>query len=641
MNNRKPKSSSTKIGSKHNQNSDTASDELYKIISSARPDLISNGTVDMRRLSAALKRRYGLYWEDQLEEEVDTKEQQGLYPVLSIDPNRSITCYDGKPTHSLILGDNYHALKVLNFTHSSQIDAILIDPPYNTGKNDFVYNDRFVDKEDGYRHSKWLSFMAKRLDLSKNLLKPTGAIFIHIDENEMAQLKLLCDRIFGEQNFIESFIWIKNSSKNDSRTTSTLHEYVLCYARNRKTLESLSTTFRITKPGLAEVTLLYTKLRKEGASNADIEIQLNRFYSSRQDLKGISQYKHVDHQGIFRLDNASWPGGGGPTYTVLHPKTKKPVKQPKRGWAYSEETFHKHLADGLIWFGDTEGRVPCFKRYLDTVTTEVAKSVITDTSEGSKELHSIFGYKAFTNPKPVTLITTLLELVLPKDGIVLDYFAGSGSTAHAVMRMNSSDGGSRQVILVTNDEGASPDKARSWPNGGICTNVTLPRLQKIIEGYTNSAGKPVVGFKENLIFLETDMYEPKINERGEYIEKRYFLTKAIDLLRFKESTATTIKNYYVNNPNGIDKNAPWGVYQNIEGTRTTVVLLNESCIRECARYLKTLNGEVVLYPFTYEDDTTAREACAELKNVQVKAVPENLLRLYRRLTRHYVETKKR
>jgi len=179
------------------------------------------------------RKKYGLIWDEEKTKEQFEKESENALPVLKEVKGKEIKTDASKPTNILIEGDNYHALSVLNYTHQGKIDVIYIDPPYNTGNKDFKYNDRFVDKEDSYRHSKWLSFMSKRLRLAKNLMKEDGVIFISIDDNEIAQLKMLCDEIFGPDNFIANIARKRRGSQaNLSKNISTIHEYLLCYSKN-------------------------------------------------------------------------------------------------------------------------------------------------------------------------------------------------------------------------------------------------------------------------------------------------------------------------------------------------------------------------------------------------------------------------
>ena len=441
-------------------------------------------------------KKYGLVWEDR--PEIISEELRNKLPYFKEIGEREICLADkNSPQHLLIEGDNYEVLKLLQVTHKGLIDLILIDPPYNTGK-EFVYNDKLVDKEDGYRHSKWLSFMYKRLKLAHELLSQEGLIFINIDEYEFAQLKLLCDEIFGEENFIENFIWIKNSTKNNSKTTSTNHEYILCYSKNVEKVKA-SDIFRVEKEGLSLVNELCARFVSEEAHlyeepHFELEKRLKILYKENPNLKGISTYKYVDETTlrIFCSDNTSAPGGNGAFYEVFHPVTNKVCKTPVGGYRYKRETMFEMLKNNLILFGKDETTVIRSKRYLDTVQTEVARSVFNNNDDGKKELESIFGKSPFSYPKPVSEVTHFLKMIPNKDSIILDFFAGSGTTGHAVLELNKVDGGTRQFILCTNNE------------NNICEDVTYERLKRVIEGYTTPKGKEIAGIPANLKYFKVE-----------------------------------------------------------------------------------------------------------------------------------------
>ncbi len=295
----------------------------------------------------------------------------------------------------LIEGDNYHALTVLNYTHKENIDVIYIDPPYNTGEKDFIYNDKFVDREDGYKHSKWLNFMEKRLNLAKNLLKKAGVIFISIDENEEAQLKLLCDRIFKESNFIEKIVWDKRIPKND-KGIGNIHEYILIYVKDAK----IRHKFKMQKGGINDVYDFVLKLKKKKIPIEKTEDDLKKFYIKKGYDRGITLYCNLDKDyNIWGKINVSWPNDKvGPRYNVLHPKSNKPTKVPKNGWRYKEETLNSYLdydniierfdgsfVCGQMWFAQDENTQPSFIRYLDDVKDFLFRSILSLKSSGGSE----------------------------------------------------------------------------------------------------------------------------------------------------------------------------------------------------------------------------------------------------------------
>lgn len=447
---------------------------LYRMKSGEQTDI-----KDILKIELNIKNNnYGLNFEKH-KENVDYELEKSI-PILREIEDNKIFNSDVKSNNFLIEGDNLYSLNILQKTHRGKLSGILIDPPYNTlKKKEFSYSDKKIDESDGFRHSKWLSFMEKRLIIAKELLKENGLIFINIDEHEFAQLKLLCDSIFGENNFIENFIWVKNSTKNNSTTTSTNHEYILCYTKNIKLIKANTKVFRIPKEGLDEINRikqLFINSDEKNKNNSHIKLQeqIRSYYKNNSYLKGINMYKYVDEEfNIFRISDVSAPGGDGKRYNVYHPITKKIVKQPSGGWRYTEETMLSHIKNNKIYFGKDEKSVPQFKRFLDDVETNVSKSIIINYDDGEKELQNIFNLKKspFTNPKPTSLIKYLLSLINEPDGIYLDFFAGSGTLGHAIAELNKEDGGNRKFILCTNNEGDN-----------ICENVTFERLKRVITG---------------------------------------------------------------------------------------------------------------------------------------------------------------
>ncbi|WP_187468863.1 site-specific DNA-methyltransferase [Mycoplasmopsis californica] len=414
-------------------------------------------------------------------------------------------------------------MKLLTKTHKSRIDVIYIDPPYNTGNKDFIYDDSFIDKTDGYSHSKWLSFMQKRLVIARELLSDEGVIFISIDEHEFAQLKLLCDDVFGELNFVENFIWIKNSTKNLSKTTSTNHEYIITYAKNIELIKNLQ-LFRKRKEGYDEVLELISNSKKENLTIEETQKKLRQLFKDNPEFKGISMYNNIDiNWNVFRISDSSAPKstGKGAIYNVLHPITGKVCKLPKCGWRYTEETMKEHIKNGLIYFGKDETTVPQFKRLLTTVETEVKKSVIIEFSEGKKELQKIFGEAPFDNAKPIALIKDLF-LVSQKNSIILDFFAGSGTTGHAVMQLNKEDGGNRKYILCTNNE------------NNICQKVTYQRLKNI-----------QTDLPHNLKYFKTDFISKYESEEDEKTISEKMLDHIKELIELEHHIEIDNKKYII------------------------------------------------------------------------------------------------
>lgn len=408
----------------------------------------------------------------------------------------------------IVQGDNLHALKALLPRYAGQVKCIYIDPPYNTGNEAWVYNDNVsspeirrwlgevVGKEGETldRHDRWLCMMYPRLVLLKQFLRDDGAIFISIDDNEVATLRLLMDEIFGRSNFVECLTWNKRIPKNDAGIGN-IHEYVLIYRKSA----SWDYSFTMRKDGLSAIEQLLEKLRMERTPLPEAESALRKLYRVQNYDRGITLYNSLDeHYRPWGKINMSWPNANtfGPRYDVLHPATNKPVKIPDRGWRWKEETFKRQLGDGAahqlhdgsymvgsIWFDKDHNTQPSSIKFLHEVNRILLRSVLSLKSDGGIEVEAIFGKKShFAYPKPTSLLRLLIDSIEMHDGdLVFDSFAGSGTTAHAVLRQNAEDGGNRRFILVEMDE-------------NIAANVTAERVRRVAQGYTNAAGEQVAGF---------------------------------------------------------------------------------------------------------------------------------------------------
>lgn len=375
-----------------------------------------------------------------------------------------------------IEGDNLDALKILRENYAGKVKLIYIDPPYNTD-GDLIYMDSYKQTEEedrvvsgayndagsqlvqnkesnGRFHSAWCEMIYPRLLLARDFLTADGAIFISIDENEADSLKKIADEIFGHDNFIAQIVWA-GGRKNDSKYISLSHEYILCYAKSVQYLKENKIIWRERKNGLKEIYDEYNSLSAKYGDKYDrIEKEMKSWYKKLDDsdpAKRQSHYSSADKNGLYYADNISWPGGGGPRYEVLHPITKKPVTVPSRGWLFSTpERMKEVIAEGLVEFGQDETKVPCFKRYLSKTEFEVPYSVIyKDGRAASKRLKDLLGEKVFDNPKDEEIIARILSWVgTEKDSIIMDFFSGSGTTAHATFLQNMIDGGNRRFILV-------------------------------------------------------------------------------------------------------------------------------------------------------------------------------------------------
>jgi adenine-specific DNA-methyltransferase len=382
----------------------------------------------------------------------------------SLDINNSA----GKHHNILIEGENYHALKVLQYTHTGKIDVIYIDPPYNTGNKDFVYNDSFIDEEDAWRHAKWLSMMRVRLELARSLLNERGTIFISIDDNEQHRLRCLCDQIFGEQNFIAQLIW-KNKFNGgyDAQFITTEHEYILVYAKN-----------------IEHAHLNYVPFNVEDDKAYKFE---DEYVATRGKFK------------IMNLDDKSLKYSESLDFEIIAPNGSK--ISPANCWRWGKDKVAWGITNGFLQFVEVGNSWRVNKKqyqYCDNdgnplVRAYPLRSIIdgvSNTNSGN-EIKELFGDKTvFQYAKPVELIKRLLSVSTQKDSIILDFFAGSGTTGQAVAELNKVDDGHRQFILVTNND--KSDKLLK----GICAQVTHPRLVKTI-GTENLKYFKVASIKKN------------------------------------------------------------------------------------------------------------------------------------------------
>jgi len=587
------------------------------------------------------RKKYGLVWdEERTQEEFELAAQNGL-PVLQEVPANEIVTDPEQPTHILIEGDNYHALSVLSYTHEANIDLIFIDPPYNTGKKDFRYNDKIVDKEDTFRHSKWLSFMDKRLRLAKSLLKETGAIFITIDDDEQAQLKLLCDEIFSSENFIAQICWQKKySPQNDATYFSDMHDFILVYARKAKKKKSDLDGFSL---NLLPRT----------------EIQNKRYINPDNDPRG--PWKPADLS--VKTYSASYD------YPITTPSGRVVYPPQSRCWVTSTKRMAELIADNRVWFGEDGSNVPSVKIFLSEVkdgivpTTWWNRDSVGDNQEAKQELKQILpnAENVFDTPKPVRLLKQVISLATDnmQNPVILDFFAGSGTTAQAVMELNDDDEGSRQFILVTNNENE------------IMTQVCYPRVKGVIEGYEFTGKDKRILFEEKITLshlkkidrILADYEETQKENEGKFDElKGEFKDNTLRLLGiknvsgFKEGLGGNLKYFRTSfvpaEPSDENKELltrqsvemlclregtfefvtetdVWKIFENNQ--RYTAILFDQLSIPDLKEELERLDKPVSVYVFSLEDDNFANEFADMKDKVKVCSIPEAILRVYRRI----------
>lgn len=481
-----------------------ATDERLEALKQLYPELFSDGKINLDVLKEITGGEnpqeertpgyYGLYWPGKRKAKIEAKASPKgtLVPVPGDGVNEDTT-------HNIYIeGDNLEVLRILKQSYKGRVKMIYIDPPYNTG-NDFIYPDDYTmpveeykrltgqtdekgnalttnQKSNGAFHTKWLNMMFPRLMLARELLTDDGAIFISIDDNEHTNLKLLCDEIFGEENFVTSLIW-SAGRKNDSKYISVSHEYILCYFKNSTFISENEITWRERKNGLDDIYAEYDKLKKDyGNDTKTIESELKDWYKNLPNghpAKDHSHYNHVDEKGIFFPDNISWPGGGGPKYDVLHPVTNKPVKIPSRGWLTNEENMKNWIKQGKVQFGEDENGVPTLKSYLKDREYSVPYSVFyKDGRAASKRLATLMGDKLFENPKDEEIIQRIIGFVgLNNNDIVLDFFSGSATTAHSVFLANVVQEKKRKFVLVQLPEIIDEKNAKSEKSKKVAQNA--------------------------------------------------------------------------------------------------------------------------------------------------------------------------
>jgi adenine-specific DNA-methyltransferase len=466
---------------------------------------------------------------------VDTRffEEEFSYEVFA-----AIENLDDNLLGLLIHGDNFQALNALNEKYKSKIKTTYIDPPYNSGSDDFPY-------KDGLRNSSWLTMLNDRISLADGLLTEDAVIFASVDDKDETnrvshKFMQLLEHLYGSNNYLDNLIWVKNTTHNDAKAFSHNHEYILTFTKDKRKAIQKSDMFRQAKPGYSDVMDLANKLNKNYPPISEIQDKLKDLYKNRTEVykqeclqqglawddetkkndpwKGIKQYKYAEYRSdngewvpenkakeeeaqiwVYREDNPSWPNANTLTkshrdpesddyrfYKPTHPVTKNECPAPATGWRWRKSnkpnkpdvlSFEKLLDQHLIAFGDDENKIPQYKRFLKNVDTDVVKSVITDFTDGEKELTNLMGNRGtFPNPKPTSIIRKLIEITSNDADIIIDYFAGSGTTGHAIINQNKVDDAFRKYIL-------------SDLNPSFLT-VLVPRIKKVVFSDTWKDGVP-------------------------------------------------------------------------------------------------------------------------------------------------------
>lgn len=512
--------------------------------------------------------------------------------------NRLISTFEGLDESlaaELYSGDNLHALSIIQEKYRDKIKFAYIDPPYNTGGDGFFYRDT-------YKHSSWLSMIHPKLQLTNSLLKENGVIYCSIDAVERASLQTALDNTFGNENKVEEVIWAQNTTKNQSPTFSTNHEYVQVYAKNIESVKKEYFMFREVKPGYKEVKELISELLPDYPTIAVVEKALSKLYKDHKaelksqgvdpkddPWKSLTNYNRAEYRDskgnlvceteakekkadifVWREVDTSLPQVKEDSqkdefrdenhpdfrfYRPLHPATQRPCTPPKTGWRWSFERYGRQNTsfselvekDRIVW-GENESKVPQQKSFLDEVSTNVAKSIVNDYADGEKELRNLFGKsRAFSNPKPTSLIERFAtQADLSDSDIAIDYFAGSGTTGDAIISLNKKKAKKTKFLLVE--------------MGEYFSSILLPRIKKSAYSLLWDDGLPLrlssaldISRLEKQWHTERDVAQQrKIAQKieaakGKYdddIASRNFITKYISL----ESYEDTLNNLELKKP---------------------------------------------------------------------------------------------
>lgn len=530
-------------------------------------------------------KKFGLVWEDKPEQvaiDCETK-----LPVLTEVTERAIKKADDQPTNLIIEGDNYHSLSTLNYTHAGKIDVIYIDPPYNTGATDWRYNNDYVDRNDAFRHSKWIAMMEKRIRLAKNLLSESGFLICAIDENEVHNLRHILDIIFGEQNKVGMVTVLHNpKGRNLAKYFSENSEFMLVYAKDglRSSFNSVAID--------DDVKATFDLQDDQGKYRLQPYMRVRTVWS--RENKPNNFYPIYVSKDLSEITLENKDG-----YYELYPKT-----DDGREWAWKNiaSSFQQLNKDGYFVARKKGNKVELLHKYREQ---QVFKNVWTDKKyqsefNGTNLLKAILGKNVFDYPKSLYLVEDILKITSKKNSIVLDFFAGSGTTGHAVLDLNKEDGGKRSFILCTNNE------------NGIANEVTYPRIKGVVNGY-----KDVDGIPANLRYFKTDFVD-----RADTTDQTRvaLVARATDMIKVRENTFETV----------LDE----GLLKVYKGADTySVIAFDTSVIDKAKTEIAKLSDDkaVRVYVFSLANDSYVSDFADLDRQVELCPIPESILEVYKRI----------
>ena len=554
----------------------------------------------LKRQNKTLKARkkYGIVWEEEKEPEQIVLDCQVKIPILKEVKSKEIVKDKEKPINVLIEGDNYHALSVLNYTHKKKIDVIYIDPPYNTGAKDWKYNNNYVDSNDLYRHSKWLNMMSKRLWLAKNLLKEDGVLICAIDDNEVNHLGILLEEIFKDYE-IHCVTIIHNPRGVQGTNFSYTHEYA--YFVFRKGLKAIGSR------KIKEEDIDWRGLRDSGKESMRTDAR-NCFYPIITQNEKIIGFGDV-------LENGN------------HPKKQTEEKNGKyyiwpidiqgieRKWRYARQSVES-IKDLLRVKKTKQGYDIEIGKDFGIVRTVWQSSKYDASEYGTKLIQDLVPETSFDFPKSVYNVYDCLAPIIAerKNAIILDYFAGSGTTGHAVMILNKEDEGNRKFILCTNNENNNGNGS-----GGIAEKVCYPRIKKVIEGHKD--WPEITKIPSNLIYFKTELLDIEHISHVSDEQKIKLTYQAGEMIALRENAFEEV-----------EKNEWWQIFK--DGTKYTAIYFKEdkSKLNELIKKMGKLKEKVVLYVFSWGKNEYKNEF-TDYKNIKVEDIPEPIIEVYKEVNR--------